>query len=240
VAVTFFRETWDSGAVGDKMRCEAVAVLAQGRARVVFAQLGHAVHAVAIQQGNALVLRLDQIALMADRAIDWIERLVRRAAFRQLGRGIDLVASRASQRLVRRSLEQVRGRGLQLLAVSLVLIGRMALHAGRVVEILARALVNSGRNHQSQRGQRDGCGSAARTMGTSLRSLEHRLHIKPRPQVARKGKSGLPASSFSALCLELPKMARRCIETARRPRHGRRRRCARPLHQRRSQVVALV
>ena len=79
---------------------EAVAVLAQGRARVVLAQLGHTVHAVAIQQGNALILCLHQVALMAERAIDRVERLVCRAAFRQLGRNIDLVAGRASQRLV--------------------------------------------------------------------------------------------------------------------------------------------
>ena len=118
----------------------AVAVLAQGCARVVFAQLGHAVHAVAIQQGNTLILCLDQVALMADRAIHWIERLVRRAAFRNLGRGIDLVAGRAPDRLVRRSLEQVRGCGLQLLAVSLGLIRRRSRRRDP-----GHGLVNSGR-----------------------------------------------------------------------------------------------
>ncbi len=83
----------------------AVAVLALRRARVMFAQLGHAVHAVAIQKRDALVFRLHHVALMADRAIHRIEGFVPRAALGNFGRGIGLVAGRASQRLVGRALE---------------------------------------------------------------------------------------------------------------------------------------
>ena len=73
---------------------------------------------------------------MAERAIDRIEGLVRRAAFGNLGCWIDLVAGGAADRLMRRALEQLRRSGRQLLAVSFRLIGRVALGAGFVVELL--------------------------------------------------------------------------------------------------------
>jgi len=73
---------------------------------------------------------------MAERAIDRVERLVCRAAFRQLGRNIDLVAGRASSAWCDVPLNRSGVAAFKLLSVSLGLIGRMALHAGRVVEIL--------------------------------------------------------------------------------------------------------
>ena len=114
----------------------AVAVLAQGGAGVVFAQLGHAVHALPIQERDALAFRLHHVALMTKRAIDRIKRLVPGAALGNLGRCIDLVAGGASQRLMGSALEHVGRCSQQLTPVRLGLIGFMALCAACVVELL--------------------------------------------------------------------------------------------------------
>ena len=87
-------------------------------------------------------------------------------------------------------------------------IGRMAFRAVLIVEILCARLRTQAEKQQAQGRREDrrptpararGSGQTAHAKGTFLRRLEHRLHIRPRPQAVRKGKSGLAPSSFGAL-----------------------------------------